>query len=550
MGAPGTGKCVTGSTRILTNKGLIRIDEIPKYFSVDVGKNTVEGLKVVSLDQDTLEFSQTRASHWYELGKQKTIRVINDAGLEIEGTHEHPVVVVDQKTGNFLFKRLDEIKIGDYFVTAINTNVFGSYTKIPSPDVAYFLGAIIGDGNMTIRGRITITTSDKEVLNRMQRTARAWLGCEFKRSTSRKYDYTIYSLEAKRKIIDIGVQETYAEYKCVPQWLQTAPKEHIVSFLRGLFDTDGHAGKRGEVDFSSSSEELVRDMQLLLLNLGIVSRSHSRKKLYNGKLQYYITIYGDFVMRFQELIGFGIKRKADVLAKSCARQRNTNINFIPNQHERIAIVWDKAFEDKTFNRAFYTQAVYKNARRYINQDRSPSLNGLETFVSSVIDVEPSLARTPEMTYLKRLASGEFFFSKVKKISKGRDVVYDLTVPHTHNFVANGIINHNTLLARAVGGEANVPFFTISGSEFVEMFVGVGASRVRDLFKMAKKIAPAIIFIDEIDAVGRVRGSGVGGGNDEREQTLNQILVEMDGFEPNEKVIIMAAKWTDLNLTKK
>ena len=98
----------------------------------------------------------------------------------------------------------------------------------------------------------------------------------------------------------------------------------------------------------------------------------------------------------------------------------------------------------------------------------------------------------------------------------------------------------TLLARAVAGEAQVAFFSISGSEFVEMFVGVGASRVRDLFKLAKQAAPAIIFVDEIDAVGRVRGTGVGGGNDEREQTLNQILVEMDGFEPNEKVIVMAA----------
>jgi cell division protease FtsH len=98
----------------------------------------------------------------------------------------------------------------------------------------------------------------------------------------------------------------------------------------------------------------------------------------------------------------------------------------------------------------------------------------------------------------------------------------------------------TLLARAVAGEAGVPFFSISGSEFAEMFVGVGASRVRDLFHMAKAAAPAIIFVDEIDAVGRVRGTGVGGGNDEREQTLNQILVEMDGFEPTEKVIVMAA----------
>jgi cell division protease FtsH len=98
----------------------------------------------------------------------------------------------------------------------------------------------------------------------------------------------------------------------------------------------------------------------------------------------------------------------------------------------------------------------------------------------------------------------------------------------------------TLLARAIAGEANVPFFTISGSDFVEMFVGVGASRVRDMFEQAKKNAPCIIFIDEIDAVGRSRGAGLGGGNDEREQTLNQLLVEMDGFETNEGIILIAA----------
>ena len=98
----------------------------------------------------------------------------------------------------------------------------------------------------------------------------------------------------------------------------------------------------------------------------------------------------------------------------------------------------------------------------------------------------------------------------------------------------------TLLARAIAGEANVPFFTISGSDFVEMFVGVGASRVRDMFEQAKKNAPCIIFVDEIDAVGRSRGAGLGGGNDEREQTLNQLLVEMDGFEANEGIILIAA----------
>ena len=98
----------------------------------------------------------------------------------------------------------------------------------------------------------------------------------------------------------------------------------------------------------------------------------------------------------------------------------------------------------------------------------------------------------------------------------------------------------TLLARAVAGEAGVPFFSISGSDFVEMFVGVGAARVRDLFIQGKKNAPCLIFIDEIDAVGRQRGAGLGGGHDEREQTLNAMLVEMDGFESNEGVILIAA----------
>ena len=98
----------------------------------------------------------------------------------------------------------------------------------------------------------------------------------------------------------------------------------------------------------------------------------------------------------------------------------------------------------------------------------------------------------------------------------------------------------TLLAKAISGEAGVPFFSISGSDFVEMFVGVGASRVRDMFDQAKKNAPCIVFIDEIDAVGRQRGAGVGGGHDEREQTLNQLLVEMDGFGVNEGIIMIAA----------
>jgi len=151
-------------------------------------------------------------------------------------------------------------------------------------------------------------------------------------------------------------------------------------------------------------------------------------------------------------------------------------------------------------------------------------NGKTTFndVAGVIEAKEELKEVVEF-----LKNPKKFLNLGAKIPKG---VLLVGSPGTGK----------TLLAKAVAGEADVPFFNISGSEFVEMFVGVGASRVRDLFKNAKKHAPAIIFVDEIDAVGRQRGTGVGGGHDEREQTLNQVLVEMDGFDTNTNVIVMAA----------
>lgn len=151
-------------------------------------------------------------------------------------------------------------------------------------------------------------------------------------------------------------------------------------------------------------------------------------------------------------------------------------------------------------------------------------------------------------------SGRITFNDVAGIDEAKDELYEVVdfLKDPQKFqrlggkIPKGVLlvgppgTGKTLLARAIAGEANVPFFTISGSDFVEMFVGVGASRVRDMFEQGKKNAPCIIFIDEIDAVGRHRGAGLGGGNDEREQTLNQLLVEMDGFESSEGVILIAA----------
>jgi cell division protease FtsH len=541
MGAPGTGKCVTGDTLIQTSKGLIAIDEIPKYFSINPD-NTVDGLTIVTLDQKTGSLKLSLASHWYDLGKQNTVSIKTESGMKLEGTPEHPIITVDKETGHFIFKQLGDIKKDEWCVIGSNTNIFGSYTKVPSVDVAYLLGVLTGDGCLTIKDKIIFSTADKEILNRIQKISKDIFSKEFLKTSSRPYDYELHSVEAKATLMSWGIGETYARHKQIPEWIHLAPREYIQQFLQGLFDTDGSVEKKGSVIFSSASEDLVKDVQLMLLNLGIVVRSYERKKKYNNQLQHYIVIYGDFVEKFQSEVGFSVEKKKNRLASVCAKQRNTNINVIPFQGALIQKVWKEAVmtTGQNLDREFYSQSLCKNTKRYISGERMPSQKGMSVFINGISEVSPYINNMPEVAHLKNLSSGKFFFTKITSISKGSAKVYDLTVPVTHNFIANGFINHNTLLARAVAGEAGVAFFSISGSEFVEMFVGVGASRVRDLFKMAKNASPSIIFVDEIDAVGRVRGTGVGGGNDEREQTLNQILVEMDGFEPNEKVIVMAA----------
>jgi len=541
MGAPGTGKCITGDTRIVTSKGIIPIAEIPKYFALK-NDNQIEGLDIVSLNASTTEFEIAKASHWFDLGEQSTKKIETNIGISVEGTFEHPVVVVDERTGDFIFKRLDEIKEHEWLAVGYNSKIFGNWTNIPNPDVAYLMGVLTGDGCLTIKNRIILSCADADILSKVQGIARVFFDSEFTKSNSRPYDYEIRNKEAKEKLISWGLSEVYAENKIVPQSIAIAPKEYVQAFLRGLFDTDGSVERSGAVSFSSSSKALVEDVHAMLLNLGIVSRIYSRKKLYNNKFQYHITIYGDFVENFKNEIGFVSQKKVAKLHAVCEKQRNTNINIIPAQATRIKSIWMNALQVTHIvkDRAFYNESLYKNVVRYINEDRTPSLGGMITLMDKISDMAPHMAKAPEVAYMRKLASGRFFFTQVKSITESRNRVFDLTVPHHHNFLGNGLINHNTLLARAVAGEAGVAFSSVSGAEFVEMFVGVGASRVRDLFKLAKAGAPAIIFIDEIDAVGRVRGTGIGGGNDEREQTLNQILVEMDGFEPNEAVIVMAA----------
>ena len=479
MGPPGSGKCVTGNTLLVTNKGVIPIDEVPKYFTVRED-SIVEGLDIISLDPTTLEFTRAPASHWYQLGMQKTIGIKTDTGLGVEGTSEHPVVVLEAD-GNFIFKRLDEIKIGDWIVSGYNTHLFGRYTKIPNEKIAYLMGVLVGDGCLTIRNRIILSTADREILSRVQNILKDNFGNELTKTSSRPYDYELSNSRVKAELREWGLQESYAEGKRMPEWIRLAPKEFIIEFLKGIFDTDGYIEKTGVVCLSSASRRLIEDVSVTLLNVGIMHRTYERTKRYNGKKQYYLTIYGDFTTRFRNEIGFRVARKMERLNAVCARTRNTNINLIPFHGAFLKTVWDEAREKSTryLNRAFYQEPSYKNVNRYILGRRTPSFTAMSDFIENMTLLAPTVVKLPAIAHLKKVVSEKFFFTQVNKISYGEAVVYDLTVPRFHNFIANGFINHNTLLAKAVSGEAGVPFFHMSASEFIEMFVGVGASVTGD-----------------------------------------------------------------------
>jgi len=537
MGPPGTGKCITGDSLVATQKGLIPIADVPKYFSVDENNHTVTGAEILAFNQDNRTFEWRSPSHWFALGKNRTIKLKTQLGIEIEGTPEHPIIVLDDN-GSLRFKNIGAIQNGDRIAVAHGFNAFGNYKKIQDEELAYFMGLLIGDGGLTTKGRICFTNADEEIVARFREiTKKRW---DYDLVWENRYDYYIASTAIKEELLSLGLSTVESRHKRVPDAILLAPKPIARAFLRGLFDTDGYCGKQ-DVEFSGASRELSRTVHQMLLNFGVVARLHERRKKYNGELQYYISVTGDFLPAFHAEIGFGLARKQEALEALVAKERNTNVNVIYNQGARIKGLMNMA-KGMGFSatRDFYHTNSYKNLHRYADGSRNPSAVGLAESLTLLTTMCDGVENEPDFIYLNEMAQSKLFFTPTVEISESEAEVYDFTVPENHSFVANGFINHNTLVARAVAGESNVPFFYISASEFVEMFVGVGASRTRDAFLTAKRAAPSILFIDEIDAVGRQRGAGLGGGNDEREQTLNQILVEMDGFDRDTRVIVLAA----------
>jgi len=534
VGPSGTGKCVTGETIIWTNKGLMEIADVPKYYWIDPQSNRAFGVKVDSvLLNGEIKNGLRSTSHWYCLGEQKTIKIKLASGFAVEGTPEHPVVIINKK-GKLEFRELKNLKMGEAVGIQFGQNRFGQ-ARFMDEETAYLLGLLTGDGNLSIASRVALSSDDSSII----KFYKNFLKNRFPQTKiyHRQYDWIVSSWEFKKYLYLCGMSYLLAHDKQIPSSILQSSREIVVAFLRGLFDTDGSIErKRAVFEYTTVSLKLARQIQMLLLNLGIVPLFNVKGKTIHGykRSVYRINITGTYLPKFCQAVGFRLPRKQKLLenwVRQIGRGVNTNVDLFYHLGQIVDNEW-REISRRGLSNEYWSKAIY-HVRKRNNVSR--------IFLERFLDFADRVGYHSSTTgYLCQLLKAKIYFSPVAFKEESEGVVYDFTVPTSHSFIGNGFINHNTLLAKAVAGEAGVSFFSMAGSEFMEMLVGVGASRVRDLFNNAKKAAPSIIFIDEIDAIGRQRGLGFTGGHDEREQTLNQILVEMDGFTPNDNVIVLSA----------
>ncbi len=533
VGPPGTGKCITGDSLILTQKGLVEIKDVPKYFYVNPENDEVHGAFLPTVDPTTVKGSTNAASHWYNLGEQTTLKVTLKQGSMLEGTPEHPIVVMNSE-GKLEFRRLDELQEGDSVAMKFGNQVFGNLREVDE-EKAYLMGLLTGDGNLSISNRVALTSIDAEINESFHYYIRKHYGIEQHIGLATDgITSVVSSWKVKKDFLDAGMSSLLAHEKSVPDTILQAPKATVAEFLRGLFDADGYFF-RNSFGYCTTSEKLSKQVTAMLLNFGIVPKLRVKKEAgETNKKVYEIVVSGTSLPAFEREINFKLSRKREQLREYLAEEntgKNTNVDLFFEISDLVVNCWQELSQRGLSNSRLASLADKVRDRKRISR------NSLSEMVTAFRE---NNLTCENVEYLSNLIDVNLFFSPVEKIEYGFEEVFDFTVPETHSFISNGFISHNTLLAKAIAGEANVPFFSISGSDFVEMFVGVGASRVRDLFEQGKKNAPCIIFIDEIDAVGRHRGAGLGGGHDEREQTLNQLLVEMDGFESNDGVILVAS----------
>lgn len=448
VGPAGTGKCVTGDTLVLTGGGLVPIEEL--------AAGTVSGVTHRKRIPVTTLRGPAWTSHVYNGGLSRTLCLTTRHGFEIEGTPEHPLLTLTPE-GHYAWKRLEDLDMGDFVGLQRGTQVFGqstavdfTYSRRPSDytsrdvdlpeldaDFAYFMGLAVGNGC------VRRSSSHPSGALVMLSTAGAEVGAQVEAIAGRfglharpyGYDYRIRSTQLYGLLTHLGVEDAPAHEKRVPRPVLQAPKPQVIAFLQGLFDAGGAVDRRsGNVSLSTASKSLAQEVQLLLLNLGVVTVL--RRKATTHRNRFTVEAYGEDADRFFEEVGFRLARKQR--RRKPAARRNPNLDVVPH----VGLLIDEAVRARRL-----TRAQHRSLYDYRIGRRRPSYAKLQELADLLGGDDEPVRR------LRRICRDRLLWSPITDRQTGFGQVYDLTVPGEHNFVAGGFSNHNTYLAVALAVSA-------------------------------------------------------------------------------------------------
>ena len=402
----GFGKCVTGNTFIITENKVDRISNLLNQSKI------LEDIK-----QTDLSFSKVFGENGFnsvEYGWKNSLRKIvnieTSQGFQIGCTLDNKLRTV--RDGEIQWIEVKDIRLGDY-LPIDRTSSWIEKDNGLDKDIGYILGLLIGDGGYTVRGRISFTTKDKHLLDKLNVVALRLWNKEFKQARkSSLIDFNLYGVEIWDELFSkYGFNSSVCGEKDVPSCILSAPKSTVAAFISGLFDTDGWVCKNAKkMEYCSKSENLVRSLQFLLTRFGIIGRVRKRLNKKYDRNYWYLSLFGDNINLFRDSIGFGLDRKQERLDTICNIKTNTNIDIVP------------------------TELIAKELRDYpkfFNFDYSPTYYKLDGFLNDA--------------KIKELYDKHYFYDKVVSLELSEDYTYDVHIPNDHSFIANGFISHNTFL---------------------------------------------------------------------------------------------------------
>jgi phosphate starvation-inducible protein PhoH len=455
IGVAGTGKCLKEDSLVLTSRGILEIGSLGRGTQPDDYsplRLTVHGL-------DGAE----PASHVYNGGETDTLRITTRFSFSVEVTPEHPLLVLD-KEAKLTWRRADALRPGDVVALQRGQRMFGGetgvdFTYVPNgasdrsskpvklerldEEFAYMMGVLTGDGCLTFRNRVILSSADEPLVAAFHRMASRFGLHAFRNGAGRPYDHIIASSQLYQLLARLGMSTGKAATKRIPRAILAAPERVVAAFMRGLFDADGTVERRdGVVSLSSVSERLIRQAQVVLLNFGVVAARSLKRGHYDGKphVSHLLTMAGAEAERFHELIGFGLERKR---ARRLFKSPNPNVDVVPHVGDLLR---------DSLRGGTFTRAEHRLFSDYRRGRRQPSYAKLSTLLGVL---ETHNVADEAMVRLRDIHDRHLLFLEVTSVEKSRAQVFDLTVPGSHSFVANGFVNHNTYLAVAMAVQALV-----------------------------------------------------------------------------------------------